>query len=83
MRKWKKPIITRVKLDPSQAVLAPCKTGGEYMAEVSISVAGTAKCLYGDVAPTGFSCTANPKGTTAGGPGTTKFTGVNQTDLQS
>ena len=84
MKKWKKPIITRVKLDPSQAVLAPCKVGGgAYMSSVDTTL-GTAKCAYGATTYSGSAniCTVSKKGGTTAGPAPS-FTNSDQTDLHS
>lgn len=41
-KKYTSPVITRIKLDPSQAILQACKTGGAYMTFNVTRCVGTA-----------------------------------------
>jgi len=46
--KWKKPVITRIKLDPSQAILAACAASGAVWASgLAASWPDTAYCVSG------------------------------------
>jgi len=61
-KRYKHPVITVVKLDPDQALLVVCRTGGVYFILNS--------CLHG---PGGVICSRTPKGrptSRAGNPGT-------------
>ena len=63
MKRYISPKITRVKLDPDQAVMASCKAGGLYMGAPSTAAA---YCVYGG--GIGLGCDFTRKGAvTAGG----------------
>jgi len=55
-----KPVVTRVKLDPEQAILANCKVGGHYMVNATI-------CSYGTTAGGGHPCNDEVRGQSAAG----------------
>ena len=58
-----KPQITRIKLDPQQAVLAACVVGGVYMSTVGTNNHCVPSGTGGGL---GMACWYTPKGITAG-----------------
>jgi len=69
--KYTKPVITAVKLDPSQAILQTCQVGGVLFWDPTMCVGGN-----GATTPTTLVCSINPRGAT--GATEARFTGTAQ-----